>query len=58
MVAGDLSVAVSAVILNKAVRDRIQRNEQDELLRQMHEKPEETKKIGWKSSADHQTNSQ
>ena len=53
-----LSVAVSAVILNKAVRDRIQRNEQDELLRQMHEKPEETKKIGWKSSADHQTNSQ
>ena len=37
-----LSVAVSAVILNKAVRDRIQRNEQDELLRQMHEKPEET----------------
>ncbi|MEC8142650.1 MAG: hypothetical protein VX071_04060, partial [Candidatus Thermoplasmatota archaeon] len=37
-----LSVAVSAVILNKAVRDRIQRNERDELLRQMHEKPEET----------------
>lgn len=37
-----LSVTVSAVILNKAVRDRIQRNEQDELLRQMHEKPEET----------------
>ena len=37
-----LSVAVSAVILNKAVRDRIQRNEQDELLRQMNEKPEET----------------
>ena len=39
-----LSVAVSAVILNKAIRDRIQRNEQDELLRQMHEKPEETNK--------------
>lgn len=38
-----LSVAVSAVILNKAVRDRIQRNEQDELLRQMNEKSEETK---------------
>ena len=37
-----LSVAVSAVILNKAVRDRIQRNEQDELLRQINEKPEET----------------
>ena len=37
-----LSVAVSAVILNKAVRDRIQRNEQDELLRQINEKPVET----------------
>jgi len=37
-----LSVAVSAVILNRAVRDRIQRNEQDELLRQMKQKPEET----------------
>ena len=37
-----LSVAVSAVILNKAVRDRIQRNEQDDLLRQINEKPEET----------------
>ena len=39
-----LSVAVSAVILNKAIRDRIQRNEQDELLRQMHKKPEKTNK--------------
>ena len=36
-----LSVAVSAVILNKAVRDRIQRNEQDEIMRQMNEKPKE-----------------
>ena len=37
-----LSIAVSAVILNKAVRDRIQRNEQDELMRQIENQPEET----------------
>ncbi len=37
-----LSVAVSAVILNKAVRDRIQRNEQDKLFQQIKEQPEET----------------
>lgn len=38
-----LSVAVSAVILNKAVRDRIQRNEQDKLMQRFNEQPEETK---------------
>ena len=37
-----LSVVVSAVILNKAVRDRIQRNEQNELMRQIENQPEET----------------
>jgi len=37
-----LSVAVSAVILNKAVRDRMQRNEQEELMRQLKNEPEET----------------
>ena len=37
-----VSIAVSAIILNKAVRDRMQRKENEELLRQMHEKPEET----------------
>ncbi|MGB2353189.1 MAG: hypothetical protein ACPH9J_05725 [Candidatus Poseidoniaceae archaeon] len=37
-----LSVAISAVILNKAVRDRIQRNEQNELMRQIENQPEET----------------
>ena len=35
-------IGISGLILNKAVRDRIQRNEQDELLRQFNEKPEET----------------
>ena len=38
-----LSVAVSAVILNRAVRDRIQRNEQDKLMQRFNEQPEETK---------------
>ncbi len=37
-----LSVAVSAVILNKAVRDRMQRNEQEELIRQLNNEPAET----------------
>ncbi len=37
-----LSVAISAVILNKAVRDRIQRNEQNQLMRQIENQPEET----------------
>ncbi len=35
-------IAISGVILNKAVRDRIQRKENEELLRQLHEEPEET----------------
>jgi hypothetical protein len=35
-------VAISSIVINKAVRDRIQRNEQDELLRQFNEQPEET----------------
>ena len=52
-----LSVAVSAVILNKAVRDRIQRNEQDELLRQMHEKPEE-KEEDWMEKFTRPSNQQ
>ena len=34
--------AVAGVVLNKAVRDRMQRNEQDALLKQLQEKPEET----------------
>ena len=38
-----LSVAVSAVILNRAVRDRIQRNEQDKLMQRFNEQPEEAK---------------
>ena len=38
-----LSVAVSVAILNKAVRDRIQRNEQDKLMQQINEQPAETK---------------
>ena len=36
------SIAVAGIILNKAVRDRMQRNEQDALLKQLQEKPEET----------------
>ena len=36
------SIAVAGIVLNKAVRDRIQRNEQDALLKQLEEKPEET----------------
>ena len=43
-----LSVAVSAVILNKAVRDRIQRNEQDELLRQMMKSPRNRRRLDGK----------
>lgn len=35
-------IGISGIILNKAVRDRIQRNEQDELLRQFNEQPKET----------------
>lgn len=35
------SIAVAGIILNKAVRDRMQRNEQNALLKQMQEKPEE-----------------
>ena len=36
------SVAVSAVILNKAVRDRMQRKESEKLLAQMRKEPDET----------------
>ena len=36
------SIAASGFILNKAVRDRLQRKENEALLRQIHEKPEET----------------
>lgn len=36
------SIAVAALILNKAVRDRLERKEQEDLLKQLHEKPEET----------------
>lgn len=36
------SIAVAALILNKAVRDRLERKEQEDLLKQIHEKPEET----------------
>lgn len=37
-----VGIAVSSVILNKAVRDRMARNEREKLLRHTHEKPEET----------------
>ena len=52
-----LSVAVSAVILNKAVRDRIQRNEQEKLLQQMNEKPEE-KEEDWMEKFSRPSNQQ
>lgn len=52
-----LSVAVSAVILNKAVRDRIQRNEQDEIMRQMNEKPKENQE-DWMEKFNRPSNQQ
>ncbi|CAI8352015.1 MAG: Uncharacterised protein [Candidatus Poseidoniaceae archaeon] len=52
-----LSVTISAVILNKAVRDRIQRNEQDELLRQINKKPEE-KEEDWMEKFNRPSNKQ
>ena len=36
------SIAVSAIVLNKAVRDRLQRKENEDLLRQINEQPQET----------------
>ena len=52
-----LSVAVSAVILNKAVRDRIQRNEQDDIMRQMNEKPKENQE-DWMEKFNRPSNQQ